>query len=90
MDVAKDLSLTGFSLPGKPGFACVEGVKNDCNEFFQHLKHMTRKNLSLVKEETVELSNPSGFRRFSRDYFSCEKRPGQRIPHGHGSDFEIS
>lgn len=64
LDSAKGLNLTGFSLPGKPGFICLEGVKRDCNEFFQHLKQMSWKKLSLVREETGESSSLSNFRKF--------------------------
>ncbi|GBM60526.1 RWD domain-containing protein 2A [Araneus ventricosus] len=66
LDIAQDLKLTGFSLPGKPGFICVEGTKKDCSEFQQQLKKMSWKKLSLVKEETIESSesNLQTFRKF--------------------------
>lgn len=37
---AKDLKLTGFSLPGKPGIICVEGPSDDCNEWWKYIKSM--------------------------------------------------
>ncbi|KAG8182620.1 hypothetical protein JTE90_009983 [Oedothorax gibbosus] len=67
IDSAKDMNLTGFSLPGKPGFICLEGFKRDCSDFFQNLKQMSWKKLSLVKEETEESSKESSidsFRKF--------------------------
>ncbi|KAF8767417.1 RWD domain-containing protein 2A [Argiope bruennichi] len=66
LDSAQDLKLTGFSLPGKPGFICVEGTKKDCSEFHQQLKKMSWKKLSLVKEEIAEssASSPQTFRKF--------------------------
>ncbi|CAL1273443.1 unnamed protein product [Larinioides sclopetarius] len=66
LDIAQDLKLAGFSLPGKPGLICVEGTKGDCTEFHQQLKKMSWKKLSLVKEETIESSESSQqtFRKF--------------------------
>ena len=70
VDCGEDLKLTGFSLPGKPGFICIEGYKRDCNEFLQHLKQMSWKKISLVKEETEDSGNTDigNFRKF--DNFS--------------------
>jgi len=65
----EDLNLTGFSLPGKPGFICIEGYKKECNEFLQHLKQMSWKKISLVREETEESNiHIEQFRKF--DNFS--------------------
>ncbi|GFQ73857.1 RWD domain-containing protein 2B [Trichonephila clavata] len=82
IDNAHDLELTGFSLPGKPGFICVEGRKKDCYEFYQQLKHMCWKKLSLVKEEIDEASkcNQKIFKRF-QDFqeisFSVRRGPAR-------------
>lgn len=34
---AKELNLTGFFLPGKPGFMCVEGLEKNCNMWWQRV-----------------------------------------------------
>lgn len=34
---AKELSLSGFSMPGKPGVVCVEGLQSNCEEFWSRL-----------------------------------------------------
>lgn len=34
LDWAKELQLTGFSMPGKPGVVCVEGLQAACEEFW--------------------------------------------------------
>lgn len=70
VDCGEDLKLTGFSLPGKPGFICIEGYKRDCNEFLHHLKQMSWKKISLVREETEDSGNMDveRFRKF--DNFS--------------------
>lgn len=71
VESSEDLKLTGFSLPGKPGFICVEGYKKDCNEFFQHLKHMSWKKISLVREETEE-SGEVDLKKFRKFDDFCE------------------
>ena len=37
-DWAKELNLTGFLLPGKPGFICVEGLEKHCNTWWQRVR----------------------------------------------------
>lgn len=37
-DWAKELSLNGFILPGKPGFICVEGMEDNCQFWWQRVK----------------------------------------------------
>lgn len=34
LEWAKELQLTGFSMPGKPGVVCVEGLQAACEEFW--------------------------------------------------------
>lgn len=34
LEWAKELQLTGFSMPGKPGVVCVEGLQDACEEFW--------------------------------------------------------
>lgn len=36
-DWAKELNLTGFLMPGKPGFMCVEGLETNCNIWWQRV-----------------------------------------------------
>ena len=37
LEWAKELSLSGFSMPGKPGVVCVEGRQSLCEEFWSRL-----------------------------------------------------
>nr|CAH0099536.1 unnamed protein product [Daphnia galeata] len=41
-DWAKELNLTGFFLPGKPGFMCVEGLEANCNIWWQRRGHRAK------------------------------------------------
>lgn len=38
MNIARDLQLTGFMMPGKPGVICVEGRSCDVDEFWTRLR----------------------------------------------------
>lgn len=53
---ANDLALTGFSLPGKPGIICVEGERDDTQEFWQLLRQMHWQKITLKKCECIEVS----------------------------------
>lgn len=82
VDYGKDLNLTGFSLPGKPGFICIEGSKRDSNDFLQHLKKMSWKKISLVKEEIEDLGEMSldefrKFQDFSEISFQVRRGPAR-------------
>jgi len=43
---AEELDITGFILPGKPGILCVEGFKENCDEYWQRLKYPNWKHIS--------------------------------------------
>jgi len=51
LDFAKDLGITGFCLPGKPGIMCAEGDGINCSEFWHRVKRMTWKKIMCTKEE---------------------------------------
>lgn len=51
---ARDLHLTGFSLPGKPGIICVEGYQTDVQEFWRTIKAMKWQRIQIRLEETGE------------------------------------
>lgn len=38
-DWANELNLTGFMLPGKPGFICVEGLETNCSTWWQRVRN---------------------------------------------------
>ena len=40
LEWAKELDLTGFSMPGKPGVICIEGPQNNCEEYWQRYHHI--------------------------------------------------
>lgn len=64
---AKDLKLTGFSLPGKPGIICVEGYQKDTQEFWRIIKAMHWQRIQVRLEEKNENKEDlNDFRKFTR------------------------
>lgn len=65
LEWAKELALSGFSMPGKPGVVCVEGPQSACEEFWSRctftyiIYHVINYNL---KDEfrVVEISMSQG------------------------------
>ncbi|XP_026747128.1 RWD domain-containing protein 2B [Trichoplusia ni] len=62
---ARELKLTGFSLPGKPGIICVEGFHNDCIEWWKHIKAMCWKKIMIRKSEIFDVSEKNTYKKFS-------------------------
>lgn len=63
---AKILNLTGFCKPGKPGIICVEGYKEDTEEFWKLLKGMNWQKITVKKSEdkTCSIEKIDKFRIF--------------------------
>uniref|UniRef100_A0A5F8GX32 RWD domain containing 2A n=1 Tax=Monodelphis domestica TaxID=13616 RepID=A0A5F8GX32_MONDO len=55
LESAKRLSLTGFILTGKPGIICVEGSKNQCEEFWHTIRYPNWKHISCKHAESVQI-----------------------------------
>ncbi|KAF1396496.1 RWD domain-containing protein 2A, partial [Spheniscus humboldti] len=53
-DCAKKLNLTGFCLTGKPGVICVEGLRENCEEFWRAIRYPNWKHISCKHVENVE------------------------------------
>lgn len=63
---AKDLKLTGFCLPGKPGIICIEGPDSDCKEWWSIIKSMTWKKIGIKTSESFKISEQAKEQRFSK------------------------
>ncbi|NWV64272.1 RWD2B protein, partial [Malurus elegans] len=55
IDWAKELSLSGFCMPGKPGIVCVEGLQSSCEEFWSRIRRLTWKRILIRYREDVSL-----------------------------------
>ncbi|XP_061733918.1 RWD domain-containing protein 2B-like [Nerophis ophidion] len=57
LEWAKELGLTGFSMPGKPGIVCVEGAQSACEDFWSRVKVLTWKRIAIRHREDVSPSD---------------------------------
>ncbi|KAM3968001.1 RWD domain-containing protein 2A [Aphomia sociella] len=62
---ARELKLTGFSLPGKPGIICIEGPDADCKEWWKDIKSMSWKKIMIRKTEIFEPTEQIKEQKFS-------------------------
>lgn len=63
---SRDLDLTGFSRPGKPGIICVEGLQANTQNFWKTIKSMHWQKIFICKNELKKgtLDKLNRFRRF--------------------------
>lgn len=45
MDLASQMNISGFMMPGKPGIICVEGNSKDVIDWWQNIKSMNWKKI---------------------------------------------
>ena len=57
LDLADELQLTGFSLPGKPGVVCVEGELQATKHFYNILRRWNWKSITCKENEIVSDCN---------------------------------
>ncbi|TNN75108.1 RWD domain-containing protein 2B [Liparis tanakae] len=55
LEWSKELGLSGFSMPGKPGIVCVEGLHSACEEFWSRVKVLTWKKIMIRHREDIPL-----------------------------------
>ncbi|XP_068441337.1 RWD domain-containing protein 2B [Clinocottus analis] len=58
LEWSKELGLSGFSMPGKPGIVCVEGPHSACEEFWSRVKVLTWKKIMIRHREDIPLDRP--------------------------------
>ncbi|EDX06369.1 RWD domain-containing protein 2B [Drosophila simulans] len=68
---ARQLELTGFSRPGKPGIICVEGDSANVQEFWRTIKALRWQKISVVRTEPRQRKR--GFEDFSEQLFNAEE-----------------
>ncbi|XP_043663059.1 RWD domain-containing protein 2B [Drosophila teissieri] len=68
---ARQLELTGFSRPGKPGIICVEGDSANVHEFWRSIKALRWQKICLVRSEPRQRKR--GFEDFSEQLFNAEE-----------------
>ncbi|CAL8363490.1 unnamed protein product [Merluccius merluccius] len=60
LEWSKELGLSGFSMPGKPGIVCVEGLQDACEEFWSRVKVLTWKKIMIRHREDATLEEGRG------------------------------
>ncbi|XP_075892913.1 RWD domain-containing protein 2B isoform X2 [Nelusetta ayraudi] len=55
LEWSRELGLSGFSMPGKPGIVCVEGPQPACEEFWSRVKVLTWKKIMIRHREDIPL-----------------------------------
>ncbi|XP_026867962.2 RWD domain-containing protein 2B [Electrophorus electricus] len=55
LEWAKEMKLSGFCMPGKPGIVCVEGLHPACEAFWARVKVLTWKRIMIRHREDVPL-----------------------------------
>ncbi|KAM7133250.1 RWD domain-containing protein 2B isoform 1-T6 [Molossus nigricans] len=86
---AKELSLSGFSLPGKPGVVCVEGPHSACEEFWSRLKKLNWKRILIRHREDIpfdgtneDMERRRKFSVFEEKVFSVNGARGNHMDFG--------
>eukprot|EP00066_Takifugu_rubripes_P004976 XP_003968719.1 PREDICTED: RWD domain-containing protein 2B isoform X1 [Takifugu rubripes] len=57
LEWSKELGLSGFSMPGKPGIVCVEGPRSACEDFWSRVKVLTWKKIMIRHREDIPLDH---------------------------------
>ncbi|RVE65085.1 hypothetical protein OJAV_G00132350 [Oryzias javanicus] len=60
LEWSKELGLSGFSMPGKPGIVCVEGPQPACEDFWSRVKVLTWKKIMIRHREDITLQGEDG------------------------------
>ncbi|XP_006163327.2 RWD domain-containing protein 2B [Tupaia chinensis] len=89
LEWTKELSLSGFSMPGKPGVVCVEGPQSACEEFWSRLRKLNWKRILIRHREDVtfdstgdEMEKLKKFSTFEEKVFSVNGARGNHMDFG--------
>jgi len=87
IDTARELDLTGFSAPGKPGIICVEGHKPSADNFWQQIRSLQWQRITLThREDSAVLSDVNSLRRFEN--FEEKHFVNPHAQSGHGTHLD--
>ncbi|XP_022371650.1 RWD domain-containing protein 2B isoform X1 [Enhydra lutris kenyoni] len=74
LEWAKELSLSGFSMPGKPGVVCVEGPQSACEEFWSRLRKLNWKRILIRHREDIPFDGTNDKVERQRKFSSFEEK----------------
>jgi len=66
LDLAPEFCLTGFSMPGKPGVICVEGVAQNCADWWGLVRHWNWKKINVKIQEDKDTQDIAAERLFDK------------------------
>ncbi len=81
---ARQLNLSGFSRPGKPGIICVEGCKRNTEEFWRYIRSMNWQKITLRRSEVKtinsdDLDSERKFPNFTEQLFVQDESEQQEV-----------
>lgn len=89
IDWAKELSLSGFSMPGKPGIVCIEGPQSMCEEFWARVRRLSWQRILIrhredicIKGTETELEQQRKFSVFEEKLFDAHGTRGNHMDLG--------
>ncbi|XP_053242540.1 RWD domain-containing protein 2B isoform X2 [Podarcis raffonei] len=89
VDWAKELSLSGFSMPGKPGIICVEGQQSLCEEFWARIRRLSWQRILIRHREDIclegteaEMGKQKKFCAFEEKIFDAHGARGNHMDLG--------
>jgi len=83
IDTARELDLTGFSAPGKPGIVCVEGHKPNADKFWQQIRSLQWQRITLThREDSAVSSDVKSLQQFDNFEEKCFVNPHASCGHG--------
>lgn len=56
LDLSRELDLTGFCLPGKPGIICIEGLANNTEEWWQRVRSWNWQKILIKNREVTNVA----------------------------------
>ncbi|XP_004675381.1 PREDICTED: RWD domain-containing protein 2B [Condylura cristata] len=74
LEWAKELSLSGFSMPGKPGVVCVEGPQSACEEFWSRVRKLNWKRILIRHREDIPLDGTDDEMESRRKFSNFEEK----------------
>jgi len=87
IDTARQLELTGFSAPGKPGVICVEGNKSNVDKFWQQIRSLQWQHMTVRhREDFASSADVDSLRHFLSFEEKCFVN--EHSGSGHGSHLD--
>jgi len=82
IDTARELDLTGFSAPGKPGVICIEGCRSNADNFWQQIRSLQWQRITIAhREDSTTSSDVNSLRRFKNFEEKCFVKPQSSSGH---------